>query len=406
MIIEVFTFGDFDIKINKKSVLEKSNRANKKLELFKYFIAYKNKKLVPETIVEDLWTGDEIVDPKSALRTQIFRLKRNMKKLGLMGDGTCKNSVELSFENGFYIFHSGPNFIIDVDVFEENIRFADSIKETDSNHAIQKYSEALRLYRGQYLAENPYSEWIYPIRNRYHRWYVQAVLNLMELLKAQKRYSEIVEMYETTVTNEPYEEGIHIFFLEALIELKQLKNALSHYNYITGRMYREFSVEPTPALKNIYRRITADHDGNRITDLLFLGRNLSEDDKMEGALYCELDYFRTIYNLERRKSLRSDYTEFLGLVSVIMNEANISKQDRERAVGSLELLLINSLRKGDVFCRWNPSQILLLLTNVTEANLQLVEKRIQKRFKNTVDPKKFTIKIDFQPITAINPFIT
>ena len=406
MIIEVFTFGDFDIKINKKSVLEKSNRANKNLELFKYFIAYKNKKLVPETIVEDLWTGDEIVDPKSALRTQIFRLKRNMKKLGLMGDGTCKNSVELSFENGFYIFHSGPNFIIDVDVFEENIRFADSIKETDSNHAIQKYSEALRLYRGQYLAENPYSEWIYPIRNRYHRWYVQAVLNLMELLKAQKRYSEIVEMYETTVTNEPYEEGIHIFFLEALIELKQLKNALSHYNYITGRMYREFSVEPTPALKNIYRRITADHDGNRITDLLFLGRNLSEDDKMEGALYCELDYFRTIYNLERRKSLRSDYTEFLGLVSVIMNEANISKQDRERAVGSLELLLINSLRKGDVFCRWNPSQILLLLTNVTEANLQLVEKRIQKRFKNTVDPKKYTIKIDFQPITAINPFIT
>jgi hypothetical protein len=164
-------------------------------------------------------------------------------------------------------------------------------------------------------------------------------------------------------------------------------------------------VEPTPALKNIYRRITADHDGNRITDLLFLGRNLSEDDKMEGALYCELDYFRTIYNFERRKSLRSDDTEFLGLVSVIMNEANISKQDKEHAIESLELLLINSLRKGDVFCRWNPSQILLLLTNVTEANLQLIEKRIQKRFKNAVDPKKFTIKIDFQPITAIDPFI-
>lgn len=46
MIIEVFTFGDFDIKINKKSVLEKSSRANKNLELLKYFIACKNKKLV------------------------------------------------------------------------------------------------------------------------------------------------------------------------------------------------------------------------------------------------------------------------------------------------------------------------------------------------------------------------
>ena len=127
---------------------------------------------------------------------------------------------------------------------------------------------------------------------------------------------------------------------------------------------------------------------------------------MEGALYCELDYFRTIYNLERRKSLRLEYTEFLGLVSVITNEANISKQDREKAMESLELLLINSLRKGDVFCRWNPSQILLLLTNVTENNMQLIEKRIQKRFNNAVNPKEFTIKIDFQPVTAIDPFIT
>lgn len=76
MIIEVFTFGDFDIKINKKSVLAKSSRANKNLELLKYFIAYKNKKLVPDTIVEDLWSEDEVVDPKNALRTQIFRLKK------------------------------------------------------------------------------------------------------------------------------------------------------------------------------------------------------------------------------------------------------------------------------------------------------------------------------------------
>lgn len=201
--------------------------------------------------------------------------------MGLMKEGSRQSCFELSFENGFYIFNSGQNCIIDMDIFEDKIRYADSIKDSDSKKAIKTYTETLGLYRGQYLTENPYSEWVYPIRNRYHRLYVQAVLSLMGLLKAQKRYAEIVEMYEKTVSNEPYEEGIHIFFLEALIELKQFKNALSHYNYITGRMHREFSIEPTPVLKNIYRRITADQDGNRITDLLFLGRNLSEDDKME-----------------------------------------------------------------------------------------------------------------------------
>lgn len=398
------TFGDFDIKINDKSVLRKSSRASKNLELLKYFITYRNKKLVPETIVEALWKGNEIFDPKNVLRTQVFRLKRNMEKMGLMSDNAVQSEFYLSFENGFYIFETGANCIIDMDIFEEKIKFADSVKDTDIGQAIQKYSEALELYKGQYLAENPYSEWVYPIRIRYHRLYVHAVLNLMELLMAEKRYSEIVQIYEKASLLEPYEEGIHIYFLEALIELEQFKSALSHYNYITSKMYQEFYIEPTPALRNIYKRITADHSENRIADLLSLGRDLAEDDKMEGALYCELDYFKSIFNFERRQSLRTDSNKFLGLISIIANRANISKQDREQAVKSLEQLLFNCLRKGDVFCRWNPSQILLLLTNLSESNLSLIQNRIQSKFKKTIAADKFAIKIDFQHITASDPF--
>ncbi|MCG1012732.1 hypothetical protein JT739_08985 [Tepidanaerobacter sp. GT38] len=404
MPIQVVTFGDFDIKINDKSVLRKSSRASKNLELLKYFITYRNKKLVPETIVEALWKGNEIFDPKNVLRTQVFRLKRNMEKMGLMSDNAVQSEFYLSFENGFYIFETGANCIIDMDIFEEKIKFADSVKDTDIGQAIQKYSEALELYKGQYLAENPYSEWVYPIRIRYHRLYVHAVLNLMELLMAEKRYSEIVQIYEKASLLEPYEEGIHIYFLEALIELEQFKSALSHYNYITSKMYQEFYIEPTPALRNIYKRITADHSENRIADLLSLGRDLAEDDKMEGALYCELDYFKSIFNFERRQSLRTDSNKFLGLISIIANRANISKQDREQAVKSLEQLLFNCLRKGDVFCRWNPSQILLLLTNLSESNLSLIQNRIQSKFKKTIAADKFAIKIDFQHITASDPF--
>jgi len=48
--------------------------------------------------------------------------------------------------------------------------------------------------------------------------------------------------------------------------------------------------------------------------------------------------------------------------------------------------------------------MLVLLTDVIEANLQLIEKRIQKRFRDLEPPTKFKIKIDFQPVTAIDPF--
>ena len=80
MIIEILTFGDFDIRINNNSVLKKSRRASKNYELLKYFITHRNKKLVPEIILEDLWNEDEVVGPKNVLRTQISRLKNNIKK--------------------------------------------------------------------------------------------------------------------------------------------------------------------------------------------------------------------------------------------------------------------------------------------------------------------------------------
>ena len=171
-------------------------------------------------------------------------------------------------------------------------------------------------------------------------------------------------------------------------------------------MSREFSVEPTPALKNIYEKIISQQHGKgRITDLLLLGQDLLEANKMEGALYCEPHYFKTIYNFERRKCMRSGSPEYLCLIT-ICKRANISKWDREHVMESLEQLLLGSLRKGDVFCRWNPSQILVLLPGIGGKYLQLVENRIQERFENVINPKKFGIQMNFQPITAINPFTT
>ena len=104
--------------------------------------------------------------------------------------------------------------------------------------------------------------------------------------------------------------------------------------------------------------------------------------------------------------MRSGSPEYLCLITIIVKEPNISKWDREHVMESLEQLLLGSLRKGDVFCRWNPSQILVLLPGIGGKYLQLVENRIQERFENVINPKKFGIQMNFQPITAINPFTT
>ena len=171
------------------------------------------------------------------------------------------------------------------------------MRSRDQDKAIEIYMKVIDLYKGEYLGENTYLEWVFTIRSRYHRLFVQSLLRLLELLKNQRKFMEIIEVYEQTVVHEPFEEALHIYFLESLIELGEYKNALSHYKYITDKIYREMSIRPTPTLKNIYRKIFSGGDKSEDIDLAQVGTNLVNDDGIEGALFCDIDYFKTIYNL-------------------------------------------------------------------------------------------------------------
>jgi DNA-binding SARP family transcriptional activator len=111
------------------------------------------------------------------------------------------------------------------------------------------------MYQGDYLAENLYDEWAIPSRNRYHRLYFRALIQLLELLKNRNCCEEIVEICEEGFRFEPYEETLYVYYLEALLELGQSKLAANQYKYITAKLYQELGVKSSPALRDIYRKI-------------------------------------------------------------------------------------------------------------------------------------------------------
>lgn len=403
--IKINTFGNFDIKLDDESILKKSKRNNKNLELLKYFIAYHNKKLVPEDIIESLWPDGDFIDPKNALRTQIFRLRKGLESVGLINSKEAKRYFDIIFENGFYIFDPGDSCAIDFVQFEERVKEADSLRIDNPEKAKKVYLEVIDIYKGEFLAENPYSEWAFPFRSRYHRIFAQSVLRLFELLRENNEYLHIIDVYERVVNYEPFEESFHVYFLDALIELHEYKNALNHYNYITARLYKEMSVRPTPELKAIYHKITAGSEDDLEKNLTQISYTIINEDIINGALFCEPDYFKSIYNFERRKILRSGDKEFLGLISIIETGSTCSDKDIDIAKNLLHEILTQFLRKGDVFSWWNKSQAVVLLTDISEENLQNIGNRINEEFKKRLFTPQISLEISFQPVGAKESFI-
>jgi hypothetical protein len=143
----------------------------------------------------------------------------------------------------------------------------------------------------------------------------------------------------------------------------------------------------------------------RSRELTDIGKDLVSGDKVEGALFCDADHFKSIYHLERRRKLRSDHSAFLGLVSVMAGD-DILLNDEEPLINNhLINSLMKSLRKGDVFSQWNERQMVILLTDVSEVNLQLISARIKRKFLDEVQSDEFTLHITFQSVAAEKSFI-
>jgi len=153
MELYVHTLGDFDISFGGQSLLKESSRSYKLYKLFEYFITFRGRKLLPETIIENLWQSNESNDPKNVLRTQIFRLRQIFKKI-LPKDIDESKYFNISFSNGYYCFEIGELAILDVAEFEKYIRQGDSKKSENIDDAVKLYKKALKLYKGAYLSEN------------------------------------------------------------------------------------------------------------------------------------------------------------------------------------------------------------------------------------------------------------
>ena len=106
-------FGTFDIMVNKKSVLSKGFRQQGFNKLFVFFLLNHDRVFEIDTLIEKVWPDKEYHDNNSIMRTQIFRLKRQLAALAPSFE------FKLEFTHGGYCFSYDPkNVVMDTDIFE------------------------------------------------------------------------------------------------------------------------------------------------------------------------------------------------------------------------------------------------------------------------------------------------
>ena len=362
--------------------------------LFKYLVAHKGSAVQTEKIIELLWPGCLPSDTAS-LRTTISRLKSLLEP---QRSGYQRSSYVI-YSKDSCAFNLHTSFWLDVDEFEYLCTSAHQLGNSNRLKATELYMQALALYRGDYLAEDPDLEWALVPREYYRRIFIDAAAEVASWLLESKEWAKAGILVKQALKIDPYTEKLQILLMKSLLGMGNLKAAAKHYSYYSSFLYKELGVKPSEEWKSLYKQLrnpNSDSPGKRI-----LEGKIEMLAKESGPMVCEADFFWNFLLFERRRLARCGGESSLIILGPAQNSPEVHNQSQAAMISELESLVYQRLRKSDLICRLDGLHLALLLQSTGMIGAEAIILQIKESIAQNEIVAMSNIEIKIKPVTPV-----
>ena len=207
--------------------------------VLKYLVCERNRVVHAEEIAEALWPGTGL----QALNNVRHFIHALRDKLEPDRPKRAPSSFIVAVQGGYAIDRRRVQ--VDADDFEEaaNAGIA-AARQGDADDAEKQLRTALELYRGEFLADEPYADWAYAERDRLRGIAIGCLRTHATLLAKRGDIAGAAEPLEQLAELEPYDGEVHRQLLTAWLRLGRRTEAARRYTAFRMRMLREFGEEP------------------------------------------------------------------------------------------------------------------------------------------------------------------
>jgi DNA-binding SARP family transcriptional activator len=119
--------------------------------------------------------------------------------------------------------------------------------------------EVLALYRGDFVPEEPYTDWIMRERERLHGIYLNALVACLEAHMRRSAWREALLIARRLLEREPWLEEVWRAQITCYLELGRRSEALQAYRDCEEHLRRELDAAPGPLTRALHERLEADH---------------------------------------------------------------------------------------------------------------------------------------------------
>lgn len=390
--VKIQMFGSFMLKYGDCTVTEEDSRSRKIWLLLAFLIYCRNRSILPSELTDLLWDdGDEKVNPQGALKTTLYRLRSLLSPL--------KEAVGCDLvinQNGTYAWN--PDLLIDFDVEQFDRLYKEGRKSERAEDTLDFYRQAIELYTGDFLPKLSMESWVVPIAAYFHNQYITIVKETLSLLETSRQHAEAVALCHTALRVEPYNEDLYRHLMKNLITTGQRKSAAAAYQDLSKLLMNNFGIIPPEDITVLYREAIRTDNGYVMPEEV-LRDQLRETNPSAGAMFCEYDAFKLLYQALARSISRSGDVYHIALLSVKgFRGKALSKRSLNLAMKNLQIQILGNMRRGDIATRCSASQFIIMLPKANYEGSCIVCARILRAFYRQHPHSPVDISYSVQPM--------
>jgi DNA-binding SARP family transcriptional activator len=213
-------------------------------EVFRYLLASRDGAQRSEAIASALWPerGPSAV---ANVRYCIFKLREQLAERG-----DPAGSLVVRDAAGYRI--DLRRVELDVDVFHtKSAAGIAAHRRGDSGQAEATLAEALALYRGEFLGDDPYADWAFSEREYLQSLAGKGLAAMAQIALAGGRLVGAADHLQRLAQLEPFDSHVHQMLIEVCLRRGRRTEALRHYHALRARLHRAFGEEPDFELTSV-----------------------------------------------------------------------------------------------------------------------------------------------------------
>jgi DNA-binding SARP family transcriptional activator len=244
--VSVHLLGPMSVVIDDVPIEEWSSARTR--SLFGYLLTHRQPWPAREVLMEVFWPESSPKASRNSLNVAIHGLRCVLRK--------AKDVPVIVYSGGAYRLHPDVRLWLDVEEFDKLVEHGRSHEDAgEVDQAAAAYEFATGLYRGEFLADDPYDDWAALIRERLRLAYLDTLGRLSNLHFNAGRYAACAHLCRRIIEQDPCREDAYRRLMRCYSRQGQPHLALIQYRACVRALESELGVEPDLATVKLHNQI-------------------------------------------------------------------------------------------------------------------------------------------------------